>query len=779
MSVLRFIGRHWRIWLCIPFFLLVLLWALDKLYPLPLPDDGVARVVLAEDGTLLWRFADEEGVWRYPITIDQVSPAYIEALLTYEDRWFYEHPGVNPVALARAFWQNISHGKIISGGSTISMQVARLIEPHSRTYWGKLRQVFRTLQLEWHLSKEQILTLYLNRAPYGGTIEGIAAASWSYLGKPPDQLTKAEAALLAVLPQAPSRLRPDRYPERAKLARDKVLDRLAEFAIWPQSEVNEIKEENIFLAERQEPQMAPLLARRLYSKNQPPVIKTTINATMQRRLEDLLKNWQVKLPEYTSAAILVVDHQTMEVKAYLGSIDMNDSKRFGHVDMVSSIRSPGSTLKPFLYALAMDAGLIHSESLLQDVPRRYGDYKPGNFSAGFIGPVSASEALSMSLNLPVVQLLESYGPKRFYGELNGAGVNLTLPAMTTPNLAVILGGVGTNLESLVSGYSAFARHGKVAQLRFTPTAPLQEKPLLSDGSAWIIRRILSGQAEPDRNPQAGLVRRNNLAWKTGTSYGFRDAWAIGVGPRYIVGVWIGRPDGTPVPGQFGLASATPLLLQTHDLVMSQAPTAVMGVDENLQPKRVGVASICWPSGQPLAKKDLNCRKERFAWTLDGLTPPTLQASDQPLGTGIVQTIWVNNQGLQVASDCVGAIKKRIDLWPAALEPWLQYKERRTRRLPKEDKTCPPLSLPQSAPLFIVGVQEGDRLSLPATNADPLTLTFSSLGGAGSRWWFLNGELIQETQPDEAFKWTFRKSGKQQLALLDELGQTVTIEFSVP
>lgn len=764
--------------LAIPIVLMAMLWVVDKLFPLPMPEDGMARVVLASDGTPLWRFADKEGVWRYPITINQVSPYYIEALLTYEDRWFYDHPGINPIALGRAFWQNLTGGKIISGGSTLSMQVARLIDPHSRTYWGKIRQIFRTMQLEWHYTKPQILTLYLNRAPYGGTIEGIAAASWTYLGKPPSQLNRAEAALLAVLPQAPSRLRPDRYPERAQTARDKVLDRLGEFNIWPKQAIAEIKQENIFLTERQQPQVAPLLARRLYTENNTPVIQTTIDISLQRRLEDLLRNWQIKLPEYTSAALLVVDHQTMEVKAYLGSVDINDDKRFGHVDMVTSIRSPGSTLKPFLYAMAMDAGLIHSESLLQDVPRRYGDYKPGNFSAGFIGPVSASEALAMSLNLPAVQLLEAYGPKRFYGELQGAGVKLTLPTIAEPNLAVILGGVGTNLENLVTAYSAFARQGKVAKLRFKPSDELEQRPLVSEGSAWIIRHILSGQTQPDRDPRARLVQRNTLAWKTGTSYGFRDAWAIGVGPRYLVGVWIGRPDGTPVPGQFGVASATPLLLQVHDLAMSQNAGQTLALTVSKQPRSVGVAAICWPSGQPLAITDTNCRKERFAWTLDGLTPPTLQATDQPLGTGISQTIWVNDKGLQVAPDCAGAIEKQIDLWPAPLEPWLLRYERRSRRLPTADKNCPPLALPKSAPLFIVGVREGDHLRLPATNTEPLSLKFSSIGGAGQRWWFLNGVLIEQTAPDEAFDRTFTKKGKQQLTLLDELGQTATIEFSV-
>lgn len=352
----------------IPLLLVALLGLADRLWPLPMPADDLARVVLAEDGTPLWRFADAEGVWRYPVSAEQISPYYLEALLTYEDRWFYHHPGVNPLALARAAWQNLRGGRVLSGGSTLSMQVARLLDPHSRTLPGKLRQLWRTAQLEWHLSKAQILEIYLNRAPFGGTLQGVAAASWAYLGKSPMHLTPSEAALLAVLPQAPSRLRPDRHPERAQAARDKVLQRLAEYQVWPQQRVAEAAEEPLLLAPRQEPALAPLLARRLNRPLSPPLIRTTLDASLQRRLEDLLLGWRARLPERTSAAILVVEAQNMAVRAYLGSIDLNDERRFGHVDMISALRSPGSTLKPFLYGMAMDDGLIHSESLLQDVP---------------------------------------------------------------------------------------------------------------------------------------------------------------------------------------------------------------------------------------------------------------------------------------------------------------------------------------------------------------------------------------------------------------------------
>ncbi|MCI1739522.1 MAG: peptidoglycan glycosyltransferase PbpC [Pseudomonas veronii] len=758
--------------------MIALLWLADRIWPLPLPRDDLARVVLAEDGTPLWRFADANGVWRYPVQTAEVSPYYLDALLTYEDRWFYQHPGVNPFALARATWQNLTGARVVSGGSTLSMQVARLLDPHSRTFHGKLRQLWRTAQLEWHLSKAEILNLYLNRAPFGGTLQGVAAASWAYLGKSPAQLTHAEAALLAVLPQAPSRLRPDRHPQRAQEARDKVLRRLGEFQVWPSSAVAEALEEPLLLAPRLEPSLAPLLARRLNRPDSPPLIRTTLDATLQRRLEDLLLGWRARLPEYTSAALLVVEEDSMAVRAYLGSVDINDAKRFGHVDMISALRSPGSTLKPFLYGMALDDGLIHSESLLQDVPRRYGDYRPGNFSMGFTGAVPASTALSSSLNLPAVQLLEAYGPKRFAAQMRIGGVPLALPALAEPNLALILGGAGSRLEDLVSGYSAFARDGRSATIRLQPDDTLKERPLLSPGSAWIVRRILSGQARPDRDPRAELVQRPVLAWKTGTSYGFRDAWAIGVGPRYLIGVWIGRPDGTPVPGQFGLASAAPLMLQVHDVLTNRDSQRGISAPVKPVPANVGVAAICWPLGQPMSRSDPNCRRQRFAWTLDNTTPPTLLALDQPLGVGLMESVWVNPKGLRVDAHCPGAQLKNIALWPAPLEPWLPRAERRDARLPAADPDCPPPALAASSPLSIVGVREGDQLRLPAASQQALRLKISALGGSGRRWWFLNGAPLGDSANQDSINASFEQLGRYQLSVLDEAGQTARIEFSV-
>ncbi|MDO9321537.1 MAG: penicillin-binding protein 1C, partial [Pseudomonas sp.] len=327
-------------------------------------------------------------------------------------------------------------------------------------------------------------------------------------------------------------------------------------------------------------------------------------------------------------------------------------------------------------------------------------------------------------------------------------------------------------------YRALAQGGKAARLRYQPSDPLIERRLLSPGSAWIVRRILSGQARPDRDPRAQLQQRPSLAWKTGTSYGFRDAWALGVGPRYLIGIWIGRPDGTPVPGQFGLASAAPLMLQVHDLLVNRDSQRGIPQPVEAVPASIGVAAICWPLGQPLNMDDPNCRRQRFAWTLDGTTPPTLQAADQPLGLGLQQRIWLNPQGLQVDASCAAAKAAELLLWPAPLEPWLPRRERRSARLPASDPDCPPRQAAQAAPLSIVGVREGDNLRRPAGSVEPLLLKLTALGGSGRRWWFLDGAPITDTVSDASFNQSFSRLGRYQLSVLDETGQTAQLEFSL-
>jgi penicillin-binding protein 1C len=754
----------------------VLLALADRIYPLPATEGRFAVAVAAADGSPMRIFPDEKGVWRYAVTPDEVSPLYLQALLGYEDRWFRYHPGVNPLAMVRAVWQNLTSGRVVSGGSTLTMQVARMMVPQPRTVAGKAGQMMRGLQLEWHWPKDRILGYYLNHAPFGGPVEGVQAASYIYLGKPARELSHAEAALLAVLPQAPSRLRPDRAPEKAQRARDKVLDRLAANGTWSAETVADARRETVFAQRFTAPLDCPLLARRLYRRHSGQrVLATFIDLPLQLQLGDLARRYAFRLPPSGSVAILVVDNTTMGVKAYVGSAGFLNRARFGHVDMARAVRSPGSTLKPMLYGLALDAGLIHSQSLLTDAPRVHAAYRPGNFGNGFSGPVSAAEALRRSLNVPAVQLLEAYGPGQLAARLRSAGMRVTFPDGGRPNLSMILGGVGTDLASLVSAYTALARNGLAGRLRLQPSDPLQERFLMSPGAAWIVRDMLR-HPFPERSRLSRVQGRAAYAWKTGTSYGFRDAWALAVSNAVTVGVWVGRPDGTPSPGQFGAATAAPLLLQVLEYL--DAPR-----DEAPRPTTVTRRDVCWPSGlsrEQCRQADIPCDGVRKAWVLRGQVPPTLPDPTSPLSGGTL-TVWVNSAtGLRVDGRCPvdGRRQVKLALWPRALEPWLPIEKRRSAMIPAPDPLCGRAPRLAESGIRISGLAPGSRLRRASDRRDPPSVNLAAIGGDGRRHWFLNGRPVGQTSEGHQPAIALRQAGEYQLAVVDEGGNADMISFEV-
>lgn len=768
--------------------LLLTLLILDFAFPLPLPKArDSATVVTARDGSPLRAFADARGVWRYPATVDSVSPLYLQALLGYEDRWFWRHPGINPVALVRAAGQMVGSRHIVSGGSTLTMQVARIIDPalhgaRTRSVAGKLRQVLRALQLEAHLSKREILTLYLERAPFGGTIEGVEAASWAYLGKPAARLSHAEAALLAVLPQSPSRLRPDREPAAAQVARDKLLARMAALGVWTPAQVADARIETVVSRRLRNPMAAALLAHRLHAA-QPRAarIVTTLDASLQRALEERVTSYFSNLPPRTSAALLVVDNASLEVRAYVGSVAFGDKARLGHVDMVQAWRSPGSTLKPFLYGMALDDGLIHSESLLVDAPQSFaGGYRPGNFDTAFSGPVGAAEALRQSLNVPAVDVLERVGATRFAARLQHAGLVLKFPRGAAPNLSMILGGTGTRLEDLVGAFAALQRGGIAGHVRYTPDAPRIERRLLSPGAAWIVREILAGNARPGESAELfDTGRRPQVAWKTGTSYGYRDAWAIGATPRYSVGVWVGRPDGTPLPGQYGAVTALPLLLEVIDS-LPRVPGDALRIP---MPASVAETAICWPLGiaaeaQPLAL----CKKRMPAWTLDGVVPPTFPEREARLWSAGVERFDVDaTSGLRLSADCAAthvAQPRQIARWPALLSPWLPSAWREAASLPALAPDCADDGRAALEALHISGVNDGASLLRPPGQTGGVKLALRAVGARGHVQWLLDGRWIGESAGAQPLLREFSEPGRHDLTALADSGAWDSLRFAI-
>ncbi len=512
--------------------------------------------VLASDGTLLRAWTVADGRWRM-----EPGPVYADfraMLIAYEDHRFYSHHGVDPRALLRAAAQAAWNGRIVSGGSTLTMQVARLLEESGTGHVaGKLRQMRVALALERRLSKDDILNLYLRLAPYGGNVEGVRAASRLWFGKDPRRLTPAEAALLVALPQSPETRRPDRFPDAARAARDRVLTRMQRDGLIDADRAAAARSERLPSARRDFPALAPHLADRLRAAPHPPgPIRTTIDAGLQSALESLAARAVARHGDRLSVAIVVADHRSGEILASVGSPGLTDMGRAGFVDMTQALRSPGSTLKPFVYALAFDDGLAHPETLIEDRPIAFGTYAPQNFDRTFRGTIPVREALQQSLNVPVIELTQALGPARLLSALTRAGVVTVLPGDAEPGLAVALGGLGITLTDLVQAYAALARLGRPIRLSPLPEgAQALDSTLFRPESAWMVADILRRITPP---PGA---RPDRLAFKTGTSYGHRDAWAVGFDGAHVAGVWMGRADGTSVPGAFGGELAAPILFE--------------------------------------------------------------------------------------------------------------------------------------------------------------------------------------------------------------------------
>ncbi|MCA1297252.1 penicillin-binding protein 1C [Stappia indica] len=531
---------------------------------------AVSRSVLDREGVLLRAFQTPDDRWRLPLEPDEVDPLFLRMLLAYEDRRFEEHAGVDPRALIRAAGQAVWQGRIVSGASTLTMQTARLLaETPTRSLIAKWRQVASALALERRFSKHEILTLYLLRAPYGGNIEGLRAASLTWFGKEPKRLTPAESALLVALPQAPEARRPDRHPKAARQARDRVLEAMVSAGVLAPDEAAAARRDPVPRQRRAVPMLAAHSARdALVAAPGAETVRLTIDSRVQARLEALAEERARRLGGKVSLAILVADHGSGEVLARVGSPGLLSEARLGHVDMTRALRSPGSTLKPLIYGLAFEEGIAHPGSLIEDRPTLLAGYSPTNFDRAFQGTVRVREALQASLNVPAVKLLDAVGVSRFVQRLAASGAHPQYSTREAPGLAVALGGFGMTLEDLVALYAGFARGGKAVVLRERSDPPpavgearaTGSGRILAPAAAWYVGDILSEVPPPD------AARGEGVAYKTGTSYGYRDAWAVGYDGRHVIGVWVGRADGTPVPGITGFRTAAPVLFEAFQRV---------------------------------------------------------------------------------------------------------------------------------------------------------------------------------------------------------------------
>lgn len=552
----------------------VFLLGLDLLLPPPIDHArNVSSVALDHEGRWLHAFTTEEGRWRFAAELENIDPTFVDRLISIEDKRFYAHLGMDPVALTRAVADAVSTGTISSGASTITMQTARLLEPRKRTVLSKLIEIVRAVQIERRLSKAEILELYLTLAPYGGNIEGVRAASLSYFGREPDRLSDAEQALLIALPQAPEARRPDRRAAIARAARGTIIGKLAETGHLTPLQADEAQAARLPTSRTRFPTSAYHIARELThgARGRAGDVITTIDVAIQHEAEILAKAHADLAKDGATAALIIVDHQTMSVRASVGSSGRDVPG--GWIDLTNAVRSPGSTLKPLIYALAFEDGLAGPDTVIDDMPRVFGDYSPENFDRTFRGELRIREALQHSLNLPAVAALDGIGTNRFASALKAAGVHLKSSRKPgkSEGLALALGGAGLTSRELAVLYAGLANEGTVKPLQWvrdeTENASPQRFQLVSPKNAGRINKILKDAPSLEgRAPSFLSKSAPRAAFKTGTSYGYRDAWAAGHAGRYTVVAWVGRADGASRPGVTGRKAAAPLLFDTFDML---------------------------------------------------------------------------------------------------------------------------------------------------------------------------------------------------------------------
>lgn len=533
---------------------------LNVIFPPPLAAVKHRSAVITDhEGHWLAGFTVDDGIWRIPAKLEEIDPRFIEALIAVEDKRFYQHSGVDVPAIGRALRSWRREGKPVSGASTLTMQLVRQYEPRERVLLSKIIESFRALQLELFMSKDAILESYLTRVSYGGNLEGITAASLAYFGKPPHYLTDAEIALLIALPQAPDSRRPDLKPEMAKKGRDYILEKLVERNALDLRRASEAKDVMVRSKRHDIPEMAWITSYGLSETDK--TIRTTLDRHLQQKTETMTANFVAPLNEHVNTAITIVDNRTMKVRAHIASADRN--RPGGWIDMTERARSPGSTLKPFIYGLAIDDGVASAGSFVHDAPTRFGSYQPENFNRRYYGDVRIYEALRHSLNVPAVAMLDHVGGQRLEMALEDSGANITHlgGGGEGAGLALALGGAALSVNDLAILYAALANDGTAKPLIWTDQKSQKpEYQLLSAKAAAEITQILRQAPTPSGRVPAWLAENAPpIAYKTGTSYGFRDAWAAGYTDDWTVIVWVGRPDGAPRTGETGRLSAAPLL----------------------------------------------------------------------------------------------------------------------------------------------------------------------------------------------------------------------------
>jgi penicillin-binding protein 1C len=756
------------------------------LSPLPAFRTPLSTVVKAADGSLLGARIADDGQWRFP-ALEKVPEKYEKSLLTFEDNWFYFHPGINPVSIIRALKNNIKAGAVVSGGSTITMQVARISRGNKkRSYAEKFIEMLSALKLEMFRSKKKILQLYASNAPFGGNTVGLEAASWRYTGKSSSDLTWAEAAALAILPNSPALVFPGRNSEKLKIKRDALLKRLCERKYIDSVTLVLALDEPLPGEPQPLPSKAPHLTDHFFATNRGEMIKTTIDPVLQERATELLNAHQKDLSGnfIFNSACLIVEVETGNVLAYVGNSTLEDAHAHGgDVDIIHSSRSTGSILKPILYAGIQKSGDILPNTLIADVPTRFPGFSPKNFDQSYSGAVSAASALSQSLNIPAVKMLQKYNPEKFLDLLHKTGFTTFNKSADYYGLSLILGGGETSLWDLTGVYASLSRvlnrylsvkkyfkedyHSPVLIAKTDSSVIKTEDPdpPLSASSIWLTYEALQRVNRPES--ESGwqyFGSSHDLAWKTGTSFGFRDGWAVGTTPRYVIGVWVGNATGEGRPGLTGIIAAAPLMFDLVNMMGSGAWFKTPYED-------LTMIRVCSRSG---FRAGPDCEETtEIQACVNGL-----RSEPCPYH----QIVHLNkSKTKQVTSECVSVSEIINEPW-FVLPPAMEYFYRNKH---PEYKTLPPIA--QGCALSkIIPVMEfiyptpGIKIFIPRDQTGELTRVIAEVAHRNPSkkiFWHIDEIYIGTTRYMHQLE-ILTGSGNHILTVVDEDGNTIRCGFTV-
>ncbi len=698
----------------------------------PLPDKVEYSTIVTDDkGEVIHAYLTTDQQWRMKTELNEISPLLRKTIIEKEDKYFYYHPGVNAIAVGRAFLKNIFRLKRTSGASTITMQVARALEPRPRTYGNKLIEMFRAFQLEWKYSKDEILQLYLNVVPYGGNIEGVKSASILYFKKNPDHLSLAEITALSIIPNRPSSLIMGKNNDRIITERNKWLQQFAREKIFTEKEIEDALHEPLTATRGVVPDFIPHLAYKL-KRQGGDIINTNIELNTQRKIEKLVEDYArtLYLKNIRNAAVIVIDNNTHRVISYLGSANFHDSTDGGQVNGAAAIRQPGSTLKPLLYGLCLDEGLLTPKMMIADVSVNYDGYAPENYDRKFNGYVTMEYALEHSLNIPAVKSLKALGKDKLVQHLALCDFRQVKKDQSKLGLSMILGGCGATLEELTGLYSSFANEGVYVRPSYTQADTNHKKiRVLSTAATFMINEILSKVNRPDFPLNwESTMHLPKIAWKTGTSYGKRDAWSIGYNKRYTVGIWIGNFSALGIPELSGANVATPLLFKIFNTIDYDNNEAWFQ-----QPKDCETRMVCSETGLPPDQHCTNIVTDYFI----PMVSPSIKCNN-------MQEVMVSgDEKISYCKSCMpenGYKKKLYKIIAPEMEAYFEENKIAYEKIPPHNPNCEKI-FKEGAPV-ITSPSNNNEYLINKKDPEPLQLSCNVSNDVGKVYWYINNKFYK-------------------------------------